>query len=83
MNYLIIYFQEKNKTMKNLITKEELEIFKELFSDKHPHIYIQQVNDNLLIKFLSQNYIKNSTIEHQINYTWDYLLAQQLCDVQI
>jgi len=62
--------------------KIEIEIFRELFHEEYPYAELSQLPDKKLSAFLEQKYIKDSTIEMQINFCYDFILSQQLVDIQ-
>ena len=62
--------------------KEEIEIFRELFTEEHPYIELDQMSDATLETFLLRDYVKNSSITMQIDFCRDFVMSQQMVDVQ-
>lgn len=63
------------------MTQEEIKTFRELFREEHPYIELQQVEDNLLERFLKQAYIRIHNIGTQINLCADWIQANQICEI--
>ena len=54
----------------------------EYFRENYPHIDIQYVNPKLIEKQMKQDYMKQLSVERQMDLLLDYIIGQDLCEVQ-
>jgi hypothetical protein len=52
------------------------------FKEEHSYINIYGVDPHLLQEFFAQSYIKDQKLEVQVDLLRDYILANDLTDVQ-
>lgn len=53
------------------------------FKKDHPYINIQGVDSHILNKFFAQPYIRGEKLEVQVELLRDYILSNDLTDVQL
>lgn len=62
-------------------TSDYIKKFNEYFRNNYSYIQ-HSLTDKQVADFLNQSYVKNSKIENQADLFSDYLLSQNLADVQ-
>lgn len=60
----------------------QIETIHQWFRDNCSYIYIDQIDNAYLIKFLNQDWIKDLSWEMKMDLLRDHAMAQQLCDIQ-
>jgi len=53
----------------------------EFFRDRYAHVNIQAVDDDDIINLMKQPYMQGLSFEKQMDLLYDYILANQLCEV--
>lgn len=51
------------------------------FSQEYGHIHLDQLPDNFILEFMSEPWIQKFSFEKQMDFLYDHILAQDLCDV--
>ena len=51
------------------------------FSKHYSYVNIQSIPVKVIDKFLSQKHIHDLSFERQMDYLYDYILSQGLCEV--
>ena len=54
----------------------------EYFNENYSHVDIQNVNPKLIKKVMKKDYMKRYSIEKQMDLLLDYIIGQDLCDIQ-
>ena len=52
------------------------------FEDNYGHMSLDQLSDGLLLEFLSRSYLLELPFERKMDCLYDYILSQDLCDVE-
>ena len=52
------------------------------FVDNYGHVNLDEISDGAILEFLGRSYIIGSSFEMKMNYLYDYVLSQGLCNVQ-
>lgn len=53
------------------------------FKEEHPYINIYGVDPSLIQEFFAQQYVKDQKLDVQVDLLRDYILANDLTDVQL
>jgi len=61
----------------------ELKQIYEYFRENYTHINIQEINPKLIKKQMEYDYMKRFSIERQMDLLHDYIVSQNLCEVQL
>lgn len=64
------------------MSKEELQIFRDLFRMEYNYVYLEQLDDRMLESYLTRDYVRKEKLSVQVALCYDWLLANQLVDVQ-
>jgi hypothetical protein len=51
------------------------------FDKEYPYVDLGMLSENSISEFLVQDYIKNLSFERKMDCLYDYILSQDLCDV--
>jgi hypothetical protein len=51
------------------------------FDKEYPYVDLGMLSENSVSEFLVQDYIKNLSFERKMDCLYDYILSQDLCDV--
>jgi len=65
--------------MKEIITIENV---RDYFHINYRHINLNDVSDETIEAFLAQDYVAKLNMTMAMNYLCDYILSQDMCDVQ-
>jgi hypothetical protein len=65
--------------MKEIITIENV---RDYFNINYRHINLYAIMDRTIEDFLAQDYVKKLNMTQAMNCLYDYILSQDLCDVQ-
>jgi hypothetical protein len=65
--------------MKEIITIENV---RDYFHINYRHINLYAIMDRTIEDFLAQDYVKKLNMTQAMNYLYDYILSQDMCDVQ-
>jgi hypothetical protein len=65
------------------MTTEEINKIQEWFADNHSYMYINQVDSATIESFWEREYIKNLPFERQCDCFRDYLLANDLVEIDL
>lgn len=65
--------------MKEIITIENV---RDYFHINYRHINLNDVSDKTIEDFLAQDYVAKLNMTMAMNYLCDYILSQDMCDVQ-
>jgi len=52
------------------------------FDKEYPYVDLGMLSENSVSEFLVQDYIKNLSFERKMDCLYDYILSQNLCDVE-
>lgn len=61
--------------------EEQIREAREHFREHKSHIHIYQIGDEVIAELLGRDYVQGSSFERKMDYLYDYLLSQSLCDV--
>jgi hypothetical protein len=65
--------------MKEMITVENV---RDYFHINYRHINLYSIKDKIIEDFLAQDYIIKLNMTVAMDYLYDYVVSQDLCDVQ-
>jgi hypothetical protein len=65
--------------MKEIITIEKV---REHFRTNYGHINLYSITDRTIVNFLTQNHIINLPFNRQMDCLYDYVVSQDMCDVE-
>jgi hypothetical protein len=51
------------------------------FADRYGHVSLDQLTDSFILEYLEQSYLVRLSFEMRMDCLYDYILAQDLCDV--
>jgi len=60
----------------------DLQQIYEYFNENYSHVDIQNVNPKLIKTVMKKDYMKRYSIEKQMDLLLDYVMSQDLCDMQ-
>lgn len=63
-------------------TLYDIQYVRSQFAKSYGHINLQELSDKDVIDFLQQDHIKNLPFANQLDLLSDYILANNLADVQ-
>jgi hypothetical protein len=55
---------------------------REYFLTNYGHVKLYSITDRIIENFLTQNYIINLPFNRQMDCLYDYVISQDLCDVE-
>jgi hypothetical protein len=65
--------------MKEIITTENV---RDYFHINYRHINLYDITDKTIKDFLAQDYVKKLNMTQAMDCLYDYIVSQDLCDVQ-
>ena len=55
---------------------------REYFDLNYGYVDLEEIDDHVLESFLSRSYLTDLSFERKMDYLYDYILSQDLCDVE-
>ena len=61
---------------------ENISKVRSFFVDNYGHVDLDQMSDGFMLRFLALDYLKDLSFERKMDFLYDHILAQNLCDVE-
>jgi hypothetical protein len=58
-----------------------IEQVREYFSNNYPYVYLEDISDKVILKYLENGWVLNVPFERKMDLLYDYILSQDLCGV--
>lgn len=73
------YFPEDNQSNQSL----RIDVTRKYFSKHYPHVNIGEISNKTIMEYLTRDYIiKLSTLEKKMDAFYDYIISQNLTDIE-
>jgi hypothetical protein len=58
-----------------------IEQVREYFSNNYPYVYLEDISDKVIRDYLEMGYIRDLSFERKMDCLYDYILSQNLTEV--
>ena len=61
---------------------ENINEIRSYFADNYGYVSLDQLTDGFILRYIERSYLAELSVERKMDCLYDYILSQNLCDVE-